>query len=267
VEIHPRDAEALGLADRDLARVATAQGESIFRVAFSDGQRIGEIFTPIHWTDQVSSGGRTGLLPRPLVDPHSGQPGFKSTPAHVERIATDWRGFVILRGDRPARLKCLWSTRITVPGGIMYEIAGNGDPGRLEAILPQGDRVEAVDVARGTRRVAIIREGRLAGMLFITRDGPLPSRDWLIAQLDADGVGPAVLAARGPGNQPDKGPTVCVCFDVGLNQIMRAIREQRLADVAAIGKAIGAGSNCGSCRPALAGILAQTTQETAVAAE
>ncbi|AEG49406.1 Nitrate reductase [Sphingobium chlorophenolicum L-1] len=267
VEIHPQDAEALGIADRDLARVQTAQGNSIFRVMLSEGQRPGEIFTPIHWTDQMASGGRTGLLPRPLVDPHSGQPGFKSTPASVEKVATEWKGFLILRGDQPVKLPCLWSTRITVPGGALYEIAGNGDPSWMDAFLPKGDRVEAMDASRGTRRVATIGGGRLNGVLFVTRTGLLPSRDWLIRQLEAEGVGGSVLAARGPGSQPDKGATICVCFDIGLHQIVAAIREQDLVDVAAIGKALGAGTNCGSCRPALANILAQTSQETLHAAE
>lgn len=267
VEMHPHDAEALDIADGDLARVQTAQGNSIFRVSLSDGQRPGEIFTPIHWTDQMSSGGRTGLLPRPLVDPHSGQPGFKSTPASVEKVVTEWRGFLILRSDQPAKLPCLWSTRVTVPGGALYEVAGNGDPARLEAYLPKGDRVEAIDQTRGTRRVAIISERRLAGILIVTRTGLLPSRDWLIGQLQVEEVGASVLAARGPGSQPDKGPTICVCFDIGLNQIVAAIRDQNLVDVPAIGKAIGAGTNCGSCRPALANILAQIPQETLHAAE
>ena len=267
VDIHPKDAEELGICDGDLARVQTAQGNSIFRVAFSEGQRVGEIFTPIHWTDQVSTGGRTGLLPRPLVDPHSGQPGFKSTPASIEKVATEWKGFLILRGEQPAKVPCLWATKVTVPGGALYEVAGNGDPTRLEACLPKGDRVEAVDMTRGTRRVAIIREGKLAAVLFVTRTGLLPSRDWLIGQLEAEEVGASVLAARGPGNQPDKGPTICVCFDIGLNQIVAAIRDQSLVDVLAIGKAIGAGTNCGSCRPALANILAQIPQETLHAAE
>jgi assimilatory nitrate reductase catalytic subunit len=48
---------------------------------------------------------------------------------------------------------------------------------------------------------------------------------------------------------------------------MTAIREQSLVDVPAIGRAIGAGTNCGSCRPALANILAQIPQETLHAAE
>ncbi|WHO38594.1 molybdopterin-dependent oxidoreductase [Sphingobium sp. AP49] len=267
VEIHADDAQALGLADRDLARVSTAQGASLFRVAISDGQRVGEIFAPIHWTDQISNGGRTGLLPRPLVDPHSGQPGFKSTPARVEKVATEWRGFLILRGHDPVQPPCLWSTRVTVAGGALYELAGNGDAARLEACLPRGDRVEAIDTTRGSRRVAILRDGRLAGVLFVTRTGLLPSRDWLIGQLEAAAVGATVLAARGPGSQPDKGATICICFDIGLNQIVTAIRDQNLVDVPAIGAALGAGTNCGSCRPALAKILDQARQETPHAAE
>ena len=51
--------------------------------------------------------------------------------------------------------------------------------------------------------MAIIREGKLAGVLIITRTGLLPTRDWLIGQLAVEGVGASVLAARGPGSQPD----------------------------------------------------------------
>ncbi|MEJ7933041.1 molybdopterin-dependent oxidoreductase [Sphingobium sp. AN558] len=267
VELHPQDGAALSLAEGDLARVATPQGDSLFRVRLEAGQRPGEIFTPIHWTDQQSTGGRTGLLPRPLVDPHSGQPGFKATPARVDKVVTEWKGFLILRGAEPVRVPCLWATRITVPGGALYEVAGNGDPARLEACLPKGERVEAIDVTRGTRRVAIIADGKLAGILIVTRDGLLPARDWLIDQLGADDVGASVLAARGPGRQVDKGAIICVCFDIGLNSIVAAIREQRLVDVPAIGKALGAGTNCGSCRPALATILSQLPTETLDAAE
>jgi assimilatory nitrate reductase catalytic subunit len=267
VEVHPVNAAALELKEGDLARVSTPQGRSTFRVMLSDGQRPGEIFTPIHWTDQISTEGRTGLLPRPLVDPHSGQPGFKLTPAALAKVKTEWHGFLILRGDEPARVPCMWATRVSVPGGTLYEIAGNGDPARIEACLPSGERIEAIDHTRGSRRVAVIVEGRLAGVLFVTRNGLLPSRDWLIGQLAVEGVGATVLAARGPGSTPDKGATVCVCFDIGLNQIVTAIREQALVDVPAIGKALGAGSNCGSCRPALARILAQTHEEALDAAE
>jgi predicted molibdopterin-dependent oxidoreductase YjgC len=105
VEIHADDAVRFDLKAGDLAKVSTPQGASVFRVALSDGQRPGEIFTPIHWTDQISTGGRTGLLPRPLVDPISGQPGYKSTPAMLARVDTEWKGFLILREKRRSRCR------------------------------------------------------------------------------------------------------------------------------------------------------------------
>ncbi|MES2095284.1 MAG: molybdopterin-dependent oxidoreductase [Pseudomonadota bacterium] len=256
VEVHPQDAARLGLTDGALARVGTPQGESLYRVQISGGQRAGELFVPIHWTDRNSSGGRTGLLPRPLVDPQSGQPGFKSTPAMIEPVVTAWRGFLIVRGGLTDLPVCQWATRVAIPGGELWELAGDGDPAALDTLLPRGQRIDTIDRARGSRRVAIVADDRVAAALFTTETGDLPPRDWLIAQLAAPGVAPTLLAGRPPGAAVDRGAIICVCFDIGLKTIVDAIRDQRLTDVAGIGAAIGAGTNCGSCRPALARLIA-----------
>lgn len=263
VEVHPEDAAELGLTEGGLARVGTPQGDSIFRVALTDAQRQGELFTPIHWTDRTSTGGRTGLLPRPLTDPHSGQPGFKSTPARIEPVVTEWRGFLITGSELAAPPRCLWATRVAVPQGSLWELAGNGDTARIEALLPRGERVEAIDAARGTRRIAVLDQGKLAAVLFVTRSGELPTRDWLIGQLAEERAAPTLLAGRAPGGKPDRGAVICACFDVGLNTIVAAIRDRQLADVAAIGGALQAGTNCGSCRPALARILSEVNSDAA----
>ena len=86
----------------------------------------------------------------------------------------------------------------------------------------------------------------------------LPPRDWLVAQLAEPAAAPTLLAGRAPGMAGDRGPIICACFDIGLTTILAAIAEQRLTDVAAIGGAIRAGTNCGSCRPALARLIVQT---------
>ncbi|MDQ1231665.1 nitrate reductase [Sphingomonas sp. SORGH_AS_0879] len=260
VEVHPDDAARLDLTDGGLARVGTPQGESLYRVSVVASQRPGELFVPIHWTDRTATGGRTGLLPRPLTDPYSGQPGFKRTPASIAPVATRWRGFAILSGEANTPPDCLWATRIAVPGGWLWEVAGDGDPVTLDAMLPKGQRIEASDPARGSRRVAVIAEHRLAAVLFVTECGELPGRDWLITQLSAADVAPNILAGRAPGAQFERGAIVCACFDIGVRTIVSAIRDQQLADVAAIGAALGAGTNCGSCRPALARLLAETQE-------
>jgi assimilatory nitrate reductase catalytic subunit len=259
VEVHPADAEAAGLVDGNLARVSTGNGSSVFRVAVTENQRRGEIFTPIHWTDEQSTGGRTGLLPWPLTDAISGQPGFKATPVRIEPQPVDWRGFLIVHGAPARKPDCLWSTRITVDGGVLYELAGLGSADSLVHCLPKGERVEASDPARGSRRIAILHDGKLAAALFVTRTGELPSREWLISQL-GEHQSAAVLAGRSATPQPEKGAIVCVCFDVGVRTILRAVAEQRLTSVAEVGSALNAGTNCGSCRPAIARLLDQAKE-------
>jgi assimilatory nitrate reductase catalytic subunit len=262
VEVNPADAEALGIAAGDLVRVATPQGDSVFRALPSEGQRRGDIFTPIHWTDRQSTGGRTGLLPRGLVDPHSGQPGFKSTPARLEKLAVEWRGFLIAQ-DVPDDLPVAYATRIRVSQGWLVEIAGEGDPAVLaKAALPRGERIEIADAARGSLRVAVLDGERLSAALFITRSGRLPDREWLIAQLAAADMASSteLLAGRSATPQPDRGPVVCVCFDVGMKTILEAIGSQGLVSVDAVGKALSAGTNCGSCRPAIQRLIGEAKE-------
>lgn len=84
-----------------------------------------------------------------------------------------------------------------------------------------------------------------------------------MAQLAAPDVAPTLLAGRTPEVQVDRGPVICVCFDVGLKTVVAALRDQKLTSVASIGTALDAGTNCGSCRPALARILTEKTSDAA----
>ncbi|MGV3554902.1 MAG: molybdopterin-dependent oxidoreductase [Croceibacterium sp.] len=258
-EIHPLDAEELGIAERDLVRVTTPQGESVFRAQLSDGQRQGEVFVPIHWTDRQSNGGRAGLLPRALVDPHSGQPGFKATPARVEKLCVEWRGFLIAR-EMPERIPAAYFAKVRVGQGWLVELAGSRDPAPLaKLLLPRGERVEILDPARGGLRVAVLSEGRLSAALYLTRSGRLPDRDWLVGQLSATQPSSVELLAGRPAVPlPDRGPIVCACFDVGMNTILGAITSEGLVSVEAVGAALSAGTNCGSCKPAIRRLIGET---------
>jgi assimilatory nitrate reductase catalytic subunit len=259
VEVHPQDATKLGITDGDLARISTPQGASIFRASVTDLQRPGEIFAPIHWTDRQSSGGRIAVLTRPLTDPHSGQPGFKMTPAQLAKVAVDWSGFLIAK-QAPEAIDALYATRVRVPQGWLVEIAGTGSTdGLVRKLLPAGELVEAQDVRRGQSRFAVVSAGRLEAALYLSRTGALPSREWLIARLDAADCASAVelLAGRPAVAPPDRGAIVCACFDIGARTLARAMTEQRLTSVEEVGAALRAGTNCGSCRPAIGTLLRQ----------
>jgi assimilatory nitrate reductase catalytic subunit len=257
VDVHPDMIGRMGLADGGLAQVETASGHSVFRVNSSLSQRRRDLFVPIHWTDQTSGGGRAGLLPGQDRDPISGQPGFKNTPASIKAVRPDWTGFLISRTLERVP-DCLYWTKVRTQAGWLYELAGMGNPEAMLALLPGGDLAEMRDAKRGTIRAVALNGGQIDTALFIARDASLPSRDWLISQLGAPEASTLELLAGRPATpQPERGPIICVCFDIGLQTIIDAIAKQSLTSVEAVGTALNAGTNCGSCRPAIAKLLVE----------
>ena len=63
----------------------------------------GMIFVPIHWNGAFCSDARVGALVNPIVDPISGEPEFKHTPARVMPFVVSWHGFVLTRDPLRAR--------------------------------------------------------------------------------------------------------------------------------------------------------------------
>jgi assimilatory nitrate reductase catalytic subunit len=101
VEINPQDAEAAELVDGGFAIIQTVHGQCVMRVNVTERQAKQSIFVPIHWTDENSSNDRVGALVAPNIDPISGQPELKATPARVSPILFKWEAYLIT--DQPLR--------------------------------------------------------------------------------------------------------------------------------------------------------------------
>lgn len=258
LEVRPEDAAANGIAEGTLARIVTPQGSAVFRVALDPGQRRGEIFVPMHWTDAMAGEGRSNRLVAPDVDPVSGQPGFKNGAARIEPVAVEWRGFLVsAQAVRPQGLAYWVASRL--PQGWLTELAGQGSVD-VDTLLPQSERIEVADATRGMRRIVVLApDGTVAAALYVTRSGTLPPREWIAAQVGLGEAAPAeLLAARPASPAPDLGPIVCVCHGVGARTIEAAARGGACT-LAAIAAATAAGTNCGSCRPAIARLLETIT--------
>ena len=265
LEIHPQDAADYALTDGHFTEVSTVFGSSVFRVKFTDEQRLGEIFAPMHWNDAVGSIGLAGKLAQSAADPISGQPGFKDTAAAVKPVKPEWRGFLASRN--PLTPGVLYWSRSRIENGWITELAGNGAID-LERLLPAGEWSEVADMARGMRRIMVHDgSGHLVAALYLTRSGELPSREWIAEQLGKnDGGASELLAGRPAMPVPDKGAIICICHGIGELQILAAANG-RAGDVAAIGECTSAGTNCGSCRPAIAKILKDLRANMKEAAE
>ncbi|SFI93894.1 nitrate reductase [Albimonas pacifica] len=262
LEIHPADARRCGLAPADVARVRSREGEALLRVLVTSRTPEGAVFAPMHWTGELSSAGRVDAVVRAEVDPVSGQPELKGSAVRVEKFEAGWHGFAICRARPDCGAADYWAVA-RATGGWRAELAGREAPDDWTAFAralfglaeTEGDAMVVEDRGRGAARVALFAGGRLVGALFAAREPVEVARGHLAGLLAAAETPPDLLAGRPGADRPDPGAIVCSCFSVGVNTIQAAIAEQGLADVAAIGAALGAGSNCGSCRPELQALL------------
>jgi assimilatory nitrate reductase catalytic subunit len=260
VEIHPADALSFGI--KDFARVATAHGEGIFRVHLSEGQQRGSLFVPIHWNAETASAARACDLVAPATDPYSGQPEAKATPASIAPVEYAYRGFMLTR--QPVELPAeTWWARVALGGGIGTLIATNEAPKswreHAQKLLNNDNLAEFIDFRRGIFRAASFHDGRLDAALFIGPADAAPHWDAMKLLFESQELGVTerrmALSGRAADGLADAGPVICACFGVGLNVIREAIESKRATDVAAIGKALRAGTNCGSCLPELKRIV------------
>jgi assimilatory nitrate reductase catalytic subunit len=265
VELHPEDAARSGIAPASLARVSNARGSIVVRALISEDQKRGSVFVPLHWTDQVAAQARVDVLVNPATDPVSGQPELKHSAVAVQPYAAAWYGFAVTT-DAPREIATGYWAKARAKAGWRIELA--------DAVLPQDwtafarallgcERQDAVDLlayhdaGSAQHRFAAFRGERLVAALFVAPE-PVPvSRGWAAEQLGQT-IAPAdrlrLLAGRAGAAQPDRGAQVCACFDVGAGQIA-AVVAGGCRSVAAVGAALQAGTNCGSCRGEIARII------------
>ncbi len=265
VALHPDDAAQAGIGAGDLVICESALGALVGRAQIGPGQGRGTVFAPMHWTGEFASAGRVDTLVLGRTDPISGQPASKLTATRVRRFPARWYGFAVaLRRPNIAGLD-YWALA-RVDGGWQAELGGLAVPtdwhdfGRaVVGIVDDTARLVTYDdAASGRHRLAVFRDGSLEAALFV---GPTPlalSRAFVAAALGdtmSEADGRRLLAGRPGAGRVDKGETVCACFQVGGNQIRAALAQPGCTTVAAVGAALRAGTNCGSCRPEIQRII------------
>jgi len=268
VDAHVLDMQAAGIREGEVARVVTRWGSALGRVRASGEVPQGMIFMPIHWSEQFAHLSRVGAAVNPVVDPSSGEPEFKHTPSRLERVDTQWRGFLLSRAAVPPPDATWWATSAQDSvSRLEFEGQGNDPPGArwLRSALPGAECAEWIeygDAGTGCWRAALVSDGVLVACMMVTRTGVLPSRGWVSSLFAKPVLEPADRGSLLRGARQDvrdPGPTVCACFQVGANSIRSAV-QSGCASLEAIGAQLRAGTNCGSCRPEIQRLLAVAPQ-------
>ena len=297
--INPADAAAWRIETGGLTRLSTNEGDVLLRADVTYGQRRGEVYAPMHWTDQFSSGAPVGCVVGAARDPTSGQPELKATPASIEPVPVWFHGILLrrtsfpldtLRSERSGSVLlgepngqsvggalaelCHW-VRIPLAEGQLYRLTGLHPIPEGEALAgyaatligaPEGaERLELTDPKRGVYRIAALIDGAVEAALFLARDrASLPQEAALVPVLGApvpDNARGRLLAGRLYDKAAAEGPRVCACFGVTRDAIRHAVVTHRLRTGAEIGVVLGAGTNCGSCVPELEEILREVRMQ------
>ncbi|MFH0244462.1 molybdopterin oxidoreductase family protein [Streptomyces sp. HK10] len=81
VELHPRLAERIGVAEGEPVAVVSRRGRAVAPARITPGIRPDTVFMPFHWPGE----GRANTLTNPALDPVSRMPEFKVCAVRVER--------------------------------------------------------------------------------------------------------------------------------------------------------------------------------------
>jgi assimilatory nitrate reductase catalytic subunit len=256
VELHPRDAAPRGIVDGAIVALESDWGGAVLRAHLSDTVRPGEIFTPMHWTAQVSRAGRVNAAVNPVVDPISGQPELKHTPVEIRAVAVRWHGTILARRPMMLPTVAYW-TRLTAAGHYAYFVAGEQPTAAARKALSAAIRTTNPGPwLEGTAGVgAVIGDGRLEAVLVLGEQRDESARDRLAPFMAVDRL---TIEQRNAllqgGDAAERGGEICACFGVSCHDVEGAIGRGAVS-LDAVGELTRAGTNCGSCRPEIRQLL------------
>lgn len=87
IEIHPDDAELIGVADGDAVRVSSRRGSVRVTARLTAIIRPGVVFMPFHWGDSYAAETAANYLVNPVIGRMSRQPEYKACAVIVEPVS------------------------------------------------------------------------------------------------------------------------------------------------------------------------------------
>jgi assimilatory nitrate reductase catalytic subunit len=191
----------------------------------------------------------------------------------VSALTESWRGTLFrLASGEPGLSDVVWWSMAQTRTGFAYEMSG-WQPleeevsselvlRRLLRISADAELVSYSDPRRAIFRYAGLVQGQLAGCVFFAP----PGQDFAGIEQAKNLLGKEVsamdrisLLAGLQAQSAAASQTICACFSVSEAEITAAIAEQGCRSPAEIGKALKAGTNCGSCIPEIKKLLGAIT--------
>lgn len=263
VAIHPDDASALELVDGAIARVFSETGESLVKVKVDSGQRKKELFIPMHWNKQFAANANINRLFASVVDPVSGQPELKHAAVNIEAYPADYYGFMV--GKNPLFVDSDYWAKSPNAAGFSASFSGQGDiqdwlDWCQQRANSEGEWIRVENLHNKEFRIFCYQENELQFVCYVQASPFAQDISWLSEMFALESFGreeiKALITAI-PTPEVSKGRQICSCFKVGEKQIIEAIVDYGDDSVDKLGQRLKCGTNCGSCKTDLSGLIKQ----------
>ncbi len=265
VSMHPQDANKSGIKDGQIVALTSRVNTTkpVFLRAKLDGsQRQGECFAPIHWSMENTSTSSVARLFSSAHDSVSGQPELKHAAINIEIATVNSYADVYTT----AKLPSTWLNDIDYwsftpfENGYVYRLGSEMSTDELASQLHPLLTSEVELIQRVTNSqsnlIALVNE-RIVLAAFVTTDILASNSAWLADCFTRGSLDSASITALIRGEVPNEytqGRLICSCYKVREKSIEAAI-EQGCSTVAELGEKLSCGTNCGSCKSELAGML------------
>ncbi|MFJ4397167.1 molybdopterin-dependent oxidoreductase [Pseudomonas sp. NPDC089396] len=192
VELHPEDAERLGIHDKDQVAIRSRRGQAVLPARVSDRVMPGNCFAPFHWNDVIGEQLAINAVTCDAVDPLSLQPAFKHCAVALERVAGERIDALELgaatHASEPARMPTATLSRLLGLDALPAPVLAEDERHYLQGFLLglEQTRAEGVPSLPASAPLAAARR------LFV---------DGLLAGLFAQPGGAPALLAEAPRHQ------------------------------------------------------------------
>ncbi|MBE2245515.1 MAG: molybdopterin-dependent oxidoreductase, partial [Burkholderiaceae bacterium] len=286
VELHPQELARRRLRAGDLVRISSRRGTLLLPAQANEAVAPAQAFVAMHWGSEFLAGEGVNALTSPATCPQSQQPELKHAAVRIERAELRWQiaAAAWLPADEALatreRLRALFDH---FPYASCLPFGREPDTLlglRFRAALPvpaeapllrelesalglaDGPVLRYADARSGqSRAMALGSDGALRAFVLA---GDTAADDWVLELLreraPAAAFGRALLAAsrQPPQALAPRSPQVCACHDVSERRIVQTLSTlQGGADarLQALQQRLRCGTQCGSCLPALRGLV------------
>ena len=255
VQMNPEDAREKKFIQGQFVELNNDYGKFIACLTVTDQVTKGQLFSPIHWTDQYASQAVVSNLVSPEVDPVSGQPESKASTVSVQSFDCVQWARIATRKPLDKKLWRYWAETKTKHGYIT--LVGCEDEIDWQEWLIESQE-KAIDLTqyknpiKQSQALITTDESSIESLIFTNESvEKLPSYIWLEEACNSS-LAQIKQLIQGELDDPDE--LICSCFRTGRKKILTAI-EAGNETQQALGDALGCGSKCGSCRPEINALL------------